>query len=347
MSVSKEQFGTTKDGVGVTKFTITNKNGMSISLLDFGAIVQAIHVPDKNGKTADIALGFDDIAGYEVNNCYFGAFVGRHANRIGGAFFDLNGTGYQLQKNDGENNLHGGDPGFHKVMYRGDTAGESSVYFERVSPNGEQGFPGAMEVKVTYTLTDDNEFKIEYFARSDADTIYNPTNHTYFNFLGHDGGDITKHEVEINADAITESGVGLIPNGNFIQVEGTPFDFRQSKKVFLDIEADDEQLKNAGGYDHNFCLKKQPREYGYAGKVFEETTGRGMEIYTDLPGMQFYTGNFIGNEKGKDGAVYTKRTGMCFETQFFPNAVNVPAFTSCYLPKGEAFHSTTVYKFSW
>ena len=200
---------------------------------------------------------------------------------------------------------------------------------------------------MTYTLTDENEFKIEYFARSDADTIYNPTNHTYFNFLGHDGGDITKHEVEINADAITESGPGLIPNGNFIQVEGTPFDFRQSKKIFLDIEADDEQLKNAGGYDHNFCLKKEPREYGYAGKVSEETTGRSMEIYTDLPDMQFYTGNFIDHEEGKGGVVYTRRTGMCFETQFFPNAVNVPAFTSCYLPKGEAFNSTTVYKFSW
>ncbi|MBO6108668.1 MAG: galactose mutarotase [Eubacterium sp.] len=348
MAVVKEAFGKTKDGTGVTKFTITNKNGMSVSLLDYGAIVQAICVPKKNGGADDIALGFDDVAGYEVNSCYFGAFVGRHANRIGGARFDLNGTEYELQKNDnGCNNLHGGDPGYHKLMYRGDTAGESAVYFERVSPDMEQGFPGALEVKVTYTLTDENELVIEYFARSDADTIYNPTNHTYFNLLGHDGGDITHHKVKINADAVTESSKELIPNGKFIKVEGTPFDFREEKAIYLDIEADNEQLKNAGGYDHNFCLMKEPREYGYAGSFSEETTGRRVDIYTDLPGMQFYSGNFIEKENGKDGAVYTKRTGMCFETQFFPNAVNIPEFTSCYLPKGEAFNSKTVYKFSW
>ena len=347
MAVTKEAFGTTKEGVGVTKFTITNKNGMSISLLDYGAIVQAINVPDKDGNVADIALGFDNIADYEINGCFFGAFVGRHANRIGGARFDLNGTEFKLQKNDGDNNLHGGDPGYHKLMYKGDTAGENSVYFERVSPDMEQGYPGALELKVTYTLTDDNEFKIEYFARSDADTIYNPTNHTYFNLKGHDTGDITHHEVQINADAITEASADLIPNGNLIQVEGTPFDFRERKAIYLDINADNIHLKNAGGYDHNFCLKKEPREYGFAGKVWEPESGREMEIYTDLPGMQMYTGNFIEKENGKGGVTYGKRDGVCFETQFFPNAVNVPSFTSCYLPKGEAFNSTTIYKFNW
>ena len=347
MAVTKEQFGTTKDGVGVTKFTITNKNGMSISLLDYGAIVQAICVPNKDGEVKDIALGFDDVASYEVNGCFFGAFVGRHANRIGGARFELNGTEYKLLKNDGENNLHGGDPGYHKLMYRGDTAGDNSVFFERVSPDMEQGYPGALELKVTYTLTDDNEFKIEYFARSDADTIYNPTNHTYFNFLGHDGGDITHHTLKINADAITEASADLIPNGNLIQVEGTPFDFREPKDIYVDIEADNIHLKNAGGYDHNFCLKKEPREYGYAATVSEKTSGISMDIYTDLPGMQFYSGNFIEHEEGKSGTVYTKRSGMCFESQFYPNAVNVPSFVSCYLPKGEEFNSTTTYKFSW
>ncbi|MBR1873811.1 MAG: galactose mutarotase [Eubacterium sp.] len=347
MSVTKDQFGTTKDGVGVTRFTISNKNGMSVALLDYGATIQAICVPDKSGKVADIALGYDTVAGYEEGDVFFGAFVGRHANRIKGAKFNLNGVDFELQKNDGGNNLHGGDPFYGKLMYRGDTAGESSVYFERVSPSGEQGFPGALEVKVTYTLTDDNELKIEYFSRCDDNTIYNPTNHTYFNLKGEGSGTITDHILQINSDQVTVADDESIPTGEFIDVEGTAYDFRTPKRISDDIDADDPMLNAAGGYDQNFALRKDPRGYEKIATLSEETSGRSMEVYTDLPGVQFYSGNYIDKENGKGGHVYNKREGMCLETQFFPNAVNIPEFLSCYLPKGEAFNSTTVYKFAW
>ncbi len=347
MAVTKEQFGTTKDGVGVTKFTITNKNNMSVALLDFGATVQAINVPDKSGKVDDVVLGFDDVAGYEDGDTFFGAFVGRHANRIRNARFNLNGTDYDLQKNDGNNNLHGGEPWYNKVMYKGDTAGDNAVYFERVSPNGEQGFPGALEVKVTYTLTDDNELKIEYFARSDADTIYNPTNHSFFNLKGEGSGTVVEHSLQINADQVTKADGELIPTGEFIDVEGTAFDFRTTKKLSKDIDADDEMLKGAGGYDQNWVLRKDPRGYAKVATLSEESTGRSMDVFTDLPGVQIYSGNFLDGVSGKGGHVYNKRDAVCLETQFFPNAVNIPEFLSCYLPKGEAFNSTTVYKFNW
>ncbi|MCR4604616.1 MAG: galactose mutarotase [Eubacterium sp.] len=346
MSVEKKQFGTTSDGIGVTALTITNKNGLTATILDFGGIVQSLCVPDKNGKLDDIVLGYDTVADYEDNGPNFGAFVGRVANRTAGARFDLNGTEYKLEVNDnGVNNLHSGRPGFSRVMYKAENT-DNSVILERVSPGGEQGFPGALEVKLTYTLTDDNEFKIEYFARSDADTIYAPTNHSYFNLAGHDGGDITGHIVQINSDSVTKTDENQIPTGEFVNVEGTPFDFREEKMIKLDIDADDEQIKIGGGYDHNFALMKEPRAYGFAGKVTEKNSGRTMEIYTDLPGLQMYTGNSIGEEKGKNGVVYKRRHGVCFETQFFPDAVNHPEFASSYLAKGEAFNSVTVYKFT-
>mgnify|MGYP002621538214 CR=1 FL=1 len=346
MSVKKEQFGTTKDGVGVTKFTITNKNGLSVSLIDFGAAVQALCLPDKDGKSRDIALGYDTVEEYEAGQSNFGAFVGRVANRTGGATFELNGKRFNLEANDnGVNNLHGGTPAYNKLMYRADTY-DNSVYFERISPSGEQGFPGALEIKVTYTLNDDDELKIDYFARCDDDTIYAPTNHTYFNLKGHDAGDATDHYVQINSDSVTKSDDKQIPTGEFVKVEGTAFDFREEKIISADIDADDEQIKIAGGFDHNYALMKEPREYGYAGKVTSRESGITMEIYTDMPGLQFYSGNYMKPEKGKGGATYDRREGLCFETQFFPNAVNIPAFTSSYLPKGEEFKSTTVYKFT-
>lgn len=346
MSVTKESFGTTRDKVGVTKFTLANKNGMSVSLLDYGATVQSILVPDKNGKTADVVLGYDTITEYEDGGSCLGGFIGRHANRIGGAFFNLNGIDFYLQKNDGENNLHGGDPGYHKQMYRGDTAGESAVYFERVSPGGEQGFPGALEVKVTYTLTDDNELVIEYFARCDDNTIYNPTNHSYFNLKGEGSGTVTDHFLQVNADQITEAGDGNITNGRFIDVEGTPFDFRTPHRLSERIDDDHFMLQSSNGYDLNFVLRKDPRGFEKVATLSEETTGRSMEIYTDLPGIQVYTANYMDGEKGKGGHVYNGRDSIALETQFFPNAVNRPEFLSCYLPKGEAFESKTCYKFN-
>lgn len=344
MSVKTEKFGVTKEGKEVTLFTLENKNGMRADFIDFGANIVRLFVPDQNGKLDDIVLGFDDVAGYEENGCFFGSFIGRHGNRIGNAEFQLNGVTYELEKNDGDNNLHGGTPGYNKVMYKVETT-DNSVSFSRTSPDMEQGYPGNLDICVTYTLTDDNELKISYQAKTDKDTLCNVTNHSYFNLKGHDGGTITDHKVWIRANGFTETSDDLIPNGNIIDVTGTPMDFRTEKTIAQDIEADYEPLKIAGGYDHNFVLEKETGKMEKVAELLEETTGRRMEVYTDLPGMQLYTGNFIVKEDGKDGTEYTKRTGVCFETQFFPNSVNVPSFESCVLKAGDTFTSSTVYRF--
>lgn len=344
MSITKEEFGQTKNGEKVSKYTVTNKNGMSFSAIDYGACITNLNVADKNGNFDDIVLGFDDVAGYEVNGCFFGSFIGRHGNRIGDAKFSINGKTYEVEKNDGKNNLHGGTPGYNKVMYSVETT-DNSITFKRVSPDMEQGYPGNLDIAMTYTLTDDNELKIDYKTSSDADTLCNLTNHSYFNLKGHKGGQIIDHFVKIKANCFTETSDDLIPNGNIIDVTGTPMDFREGKKISEDIEADYKPLKIAGGYDHNFCLDIDGSKVELVAELSEETTGRKMEVYTDLPGMQLYTGNFIVKEDGKENTVYTKRTGVCFETQFFPNSVNVPSFKSCVLKAGESFTSTTVYKF--
>lgn len=344
MSVKTEKFGVTKEGKEVTLFTLENKNGMRADFIDFGANIVRLFVPDQNGKLDDIVLGFDDVAGYEENGCFFGSFIGRHGNRIGNAEFQLNGVTYELEKNDGDNNLHGGTPGYNKVMYKAETT-DNSVSFSRTSPDMEQGYPGNLDICVTYTLTDDNELKISYQAKTDKDTLCNVTNHSYFNLKGHDGGTITDHKVWIRANGFTETSDDLIPNGNIIDVTGTPMDFRTEKTIAQDIEADYKPLKIAGGYDHNFVLEKETGKMEKVAELSEETTGRRMEVYTDLPGMQLYTGNFIVKEDGKDGTEYTKRTGVCFETQFFPNSVNVPSFESCVLKAGDTFTSSTVYRF--
>lgn len=344
MSVTTSKFGTTKEGNEVTCYTVENKNGMRADFIDYGANIVRLFVPDQEGKLDDVVLGFDDVASYEVNGCFFGSFIGRHGNRIGDAKFELNGVTYELEKNDGANNLHGGTPGYNKVMYRAETT-ENSVTFSRVSPNMEQGYPGNLEISVTYTITDDNELKIFYQAKSDKDTLCNVTNHSYFNLRGHDGGEITDHKVWIQANGFTETSDDLIPNGNIVDVTGTPMDFRTKKTIGDEIEADYKPLKIAGGYDHNFALDKTAGKVEKVAELSEDTTGRTMEVYTDLPGMQLYTGNFIVKENGKNGTEYTKRNGVCFETQFFPNSVNVPSFDSCVLRAGETFTSTTIYRF--
>lgn len=344
VSVSTKNFGVTSDGKEVTLFTLENKNGMKAEFIDYGANIVSLFVPDKNGKLDDVVLGFDNVAAYEVNGCFFGSFIGRHGNRIGNAEFELNSITYQLEKNDGANNLHGGTPGYNKVMYKAETT-EDSVTFSRVSPDMEQGFPGNLEISVTYTITEDNELKISYKAKSDKDTLCNVTNHSYFNLKGHDGGEITDHKVWIKANGFTETTDDLIPNGNIVDVTDTPMDFRTKKAIGDEIEADYEPLKIAGGYDHNFVLDKETGKIEKVAELSEDTTGRTMEVYTDLPGMQLYTGNFIVKEDGKNGTEYTKRTGVCFETQFFPNSIHIPSFESCVLKAGETFASTTIYRF--
>ena len=345
MSITTKKFDVTKDGAEVTMYTITNKNGMSMSAIDYGAIIVSLFTPDKDGNMTDIVLGYDDIASYDAGDCYFGAFIGRHGNRIGDAKFELNGVTYELEKNDNDrHNLHGGTPGYHEVMYDVTTT-ENSITFSRVSPDMEQGYPGNLEVSMTYTLTDDNELKIDYKGKSDKDTIFNPTNHSYFNLKGHDAGTITDHELWIKANGFTETDEDLIPNGTILDVTDTPMDFRTKKVIGNDIDKDYEPLNVAGGYDHNYALDVEGGKLEKVAEISEVTSGRTMEVYTDLPGMQFYSGNFIEKEIGKGGAVYTIRTGMCFETQYYPNSMNLENFESCILKAGEEFNSTTVYKF--
>lgn len=344
MSMATRSFGTTKEGAAVTLYTITNKNGMSVSAIDYGANIVSLMVPDKNGVVEDIVLGFDDVAGYEVNGCFFGAFIGRHGNRIGQAKFELNGKTYELEKNDGANNLHGGTPGYHQVMYQASTT-DNSVTFTRVSPDMEQGYPGNLEISLTYTLTDENELKLDYVTKSDEDTLCNLTNHSYFNLKGHKGGEITDHIVTIKANGFTGTSDDLIPDGSIVDVTETPMDFRKPRRVADDIDSDYAPIVLAGGYDHNFVLDKPEGSFEKVAEVTEETSGRTMEVYTDLPGMQLYSGNFIEKENGKEGHIYTKRTGICFETQYFPNSINVPEFTPCVLKAGDTFRSATVYKF--
>ncbi|MBB2183879.1 galactose mutarotase [Lachnospiraceae bacterium MD1] len=349
MEITQKSFGKTSKGEEATLFTITNSNGMKVSLTNYGANVVSIIVPDKNGNFTDVALGFENIAGYEENGPGFGSFIGRHANRIGGAKFELNGKVYELDKNDGENNLHSGFLGYNKVMYDAEYYEDGdiiSVEFSRLSPHMEQGFPGNLDVSVTYSLTEDNELVIEYHAVSDKDTIVNFTNHSYFNLSGHDSGSILDHKVWIKANQFTPTDDGLIPTGELRDVSGTPMDFRTIKRIGQDIDADYEPLKLAGGYDHNYVLDISGAEVEKVAELIDDRSGRVMEVFTDLPGMQFYSGNFMQPvNNSKDGAVYQKRYGVCFETQYFPNSCNIPSFPSCVLKAGKEFDSVTIYKF--
>jgi Galactose mutarotase and related enzymes len=349
MSVSKKLFGTTKNGEQVTLYTLKNVNGMQASFLDYGANLVSLLVPDKNGKFEDVVLGYDTVAGYEANGPGFGSFIGRHANRIGGAKFNLNGKVYELDKNDGKNNLHGGAIGYNKHMYDVEIFEEEdmiSVEFSRLSPDMEQGFPGNLDISVTYSLTDDNELVIEYLAVSDQDTLVNLTNHSYFNLSGHKSGSVLEQKVWLDADQFTPTSEDLIPTGAFADVEGTPMDFRTLKAIGRDINEEYEPLKMANGYDHNYVLKTDGEEVKKVAELVDDKSGRTMEVYTDMPGIQLYSSNFLNNEPGKEGAVYKQRDGICFETQYFPNSCNIESFPSCVLRAGKEYDFVTIYKFS-
>lgn len=348
MGITKKSFGTTKNGEESTLITMENANGMKVSCSDYGALIVDVIVADSKGEYADVALGFDNVNEYEINAPFLGAFIGRHANRIGGAEFTLNGTRYKLEQNNGSNNLHSGTPFYHKMMYAYDTeegTGYSSVTFSRVSPDMEQGFPGNLELSVTYKLTDDNELYIIYNAESDKDTIVNFTNHSYFNLDGEGSGSVLDHIVQIDAANFTPTSEILVPTGEIRSVKGTPLDFTAPKRVGDDIDADYEPLKFGKGYDHNYVLDKGNGVFAKVAKA-TGTSGRYVEVYTDLPGMQFYTGNNIANaDNGKNGHSYHVRDGLCFETQFFPDSCNIDSFPSCVLKAGEKFYSQTMYKF--
>jgi len=348
MAIDKKSFGKTQDGREIFLYTLQNKNGMEVTISNFGGDVISIKVPDREGKVADVALAFDTVADYEKQGPYFGAIVGRYANRIAGGKFTLDGKEYQVPRNDGPNALHGGIKGFDKKVWdakeSSDAAGQH-LHLHYVSKDGEEGFPGNLATDVTYTLGDNNELKISYSATTDKDTVLNISNHTYFNLKGQGQGDILQHQIMINADRFTPVDAHLIPTGELKPVAGGPFDLRTPVAIGAHIGDSDEQLKLARGYDHNWVLNGGG-EFGLAAKVIEPTTGRVLEVLTDQPGVQFYTGNFLdGTAKGK-GSVYNYRNGFCLETQHFPDSPNHPKFPTTELKAGQKFQSTTIFRFS-
>lgn len=349
MSIEKTLFGKTPEGDDIFLFSMKNAKGMSVKLTNFGAILVSIFAEGENGQFDDVVLGFDDLNGYRVNIPYFGSTIGRNSNRIAGASFTLNDIEHHLEKNEGENNLHGGFDGYHKRVwaYEVRDGAAPSVTFSLFSPDGDQGFPGNLDVTVTYTLTDDNEVKIDYRAVSDQDTLVNLTNHSYFNLAGHDSGDISKHKLWIDADAFTPvSSAKCIPTGKCLAVQGTPMDFRQEKEIGRDIASDYEQLRFGGGYDHNWVLNTERGSVKKIACLTDEGSKRMMEVYTDLPGVQFYSGNVLSGVQGKGGATYNKRFGLCLETQYFPDAVHHANFETPFLKAGETYKTQTIYKFS-
>lgn len=343
-----QDFGTLKDGTKVSLITIENKQGMQLSMTDFGAAIVSLKVPDRNGKLTDVVLGYDKAADYETDTNAFGATLGRVGNRIAGASFTIEGKTYTLDANDGAQCLHGGFHAYHKRMWRYEVReDECAIAFSLHSPDGDQGFPGALDVIVTYSLDETNALHIRYFAISNDATPINMTNHTYFNLNGHDRGNIETQEVKIRAGFFTEINDEVYPNGNILSVKGTPFDFTAGHEIGRDIQAENLQLERAGGYDHNFVLDAYTGEIREVGRAYAPETGIEMTITTDQPGMQFYTANFIADgTKGKGGAVYHKRGGYCFETQGYPDAVHYTHFPDVVYQAGEPYDTETIYQFS-
>jgi aldose 1-epimerase len=350
-STSKKPFGKTLDGQPVDLYVLRNKSGAEASITNYGGAVVSLMVPDRNGKLADVVLGYDNADGYANGTSYFGALVGRYGNRIGHAQFVLDGQTYTLAKNNGENSLHGGIKGFNKARWTARTLSRKdgqSLELSYLSKDGEEGFPGNLKVSVIYTLTDANALQIEYSATTDKKTVVNLTNHSYFNLAGPGSGDILGHTLQIEADKFTPVDAGLIPTGELRDVAGTPFDFRKPTAIGARINQDEEQLKLGGGYDHNFVLRRanEPGE-SLAARVVEPTTGRVLEAWTTEPGMQFYTGNFLdGTGKGKGGIAYLRRSAFCLETQHYPDSPNQSKFPSVVVNPGERYHTITTYKFS-
>ncbi len=345
-AVTRQPFGSAA-GTPVEVYTLTNRHGVEVRAITYGAIITSIRVPDRKGVIADVALGFDSIEGYLTPHPYFGALVGRYANRIGNARFALDGRTYLLAANNGPNHLHGGVRGFDKYVWAAEPiAGASGIAFTRTSRDGEEGYPGRLEVRVSYVLTDASELVIEYQATTDRATPVNLTQHTYFNLAGHAAGTILDHELTIDADRFTPVGESLIPTGVLATVEGTPMDFRRATKVGARIDADTEQIRFGRGYDHNWVLNGGGTSPRLAARLVEPASGRTLEVSTTEPGLQFYTGNFLdGTVKGKGGAAYARRSGLCLETQHFPDSPNQPAFPTTILKPGGTYRSKTVWRF--
>ena len=347
MEIKKEGFGSTKEGQEVFLYTLQNQNGMQAKVTNYGAILTSLLLPDADGKLTDVVLGYDSVEPYEQNGSFFGATVGRSANRIAGAKFEIDGVTYQLDVNDGPNNLHSQfEIGFHKQIWEvKEDSGQNSVAFFYVSKDGEAGFPGTLDISVTYVLTEENALEIHYHGVSDRKTLINCTNHSYFNLSGHDAGNIEDHKLWLNATHYTPVVAGAIPTGEIAPVEGTPMDFTKQKRIGDEIESDFEQLKLVHGYDHNFVCDIETGHMEKIAEVTDEKAKRAMEVHSDLPGIQFYAGNCISDTVGKNGVTYTKRSGLCLETQYFPNSVNQEGFQSPIFDAGEEYQTTTIYKF--
>lgn len=347
--VTVQKFGRTVCGDVVSLYSLKNANGMQADVTDYGAILVSLMVPDKKGEMADVVLGYDRAKDYFVNGSCFGATIGPVANRTANATYELDGTIYNLLINDNENNLHSdGDRGFHKVMWDSQVKEEeNAVTFSYESQDGYLGFPGNRHFKVTYQLTEDNALQIHYYGDTDKNTLMNMTNHSYFNLKGHDcEQNIEDVEITINASRYTPVVRGAIPTGELAEVEGTPFDFRMPRVIGQDIDADNAQLKLVGGYDHNFVIDGyEPGKLQKVAVAEDKKAGRCMEVYTDLPGVQLYTGNSIAPEFGKQDALYIRRGGFCLETQFFPNSANDVNFIKPKVQPDKPFTSTTVFKF--
>lgn len=349
MGVDKRSFGQTAAGEAASLYHLENNSGAYIEVTDFGASLVKVMVPDRDGKLVDVVLGCDDVSGYETGDAYFGAVIGRNGNRIAGAQMQISGCVYRLVANDGENNLHSGPDGYERRLWReaGIDQRKNSVTFSLLSPDGDQGYPGVLHILVQYRFSDADEIIISYMVNSDADTVVNLTNHSYFNLDGQDQGSICDHWVTLQAHGYTPvKDSGGIPTGEIFPVEGTPMDFTSGRRVGEEIDSGYDQLDHMGGYDHNFVCD------GYREGVRRAValargpkSGITMKVVTDLPGMQFYTGNFLDGKVGKGGHIYQRRDGFCMETQFFPNSINEESFGSPILEAGKTYRSATSYCF--
>ena len=345
--IKKTGFGKTADGTPVEIYTLRNEKGMEARIMTYGGVLVSLKVPDKDGKYGDVVLGYDHLGDYLTNSPYFGAIIGRYGNRIAKGKFSLDGQEYTLATNNPPNHLHGGLKGFDKVVWKAkplQTFDGPALELTYLSKDGEEGYPGNLSVTVVYTVEEDNALRVDFTATTDKDTLCNLTQHSYFNLRG--SGDVLDHVVQINADKFTPVDATLIPTGELKPVDGTPFDFRKPTPIGTRINADNEQIKFGNGYDHNFVLNKFPREFRQAATVYEPTSGRVMEIWTTEPGVQFYTGNYLGGTiKGKGGWVYKQRDAFCFEPQGFPDSPNHSKFPSTELKPGDIYKNTILYKF--
>lgn len=351
MSITVKKICTEIDGKNISIFTLENSNEIKVDIMNFGGVVLSIYTPDKNGQLEDIVLGYENIQDYTTTTTYFGAIIGRYANRIGEANIRINDKTYNLAMNDGNNHLHGGIKGFDKVFWDGkilvDEDKEECLELSYLSVDNEENYPGNLRTVVRYKLTDYNELVIDYYAKSDKDTIVNLTNHSYFNLSGHNSGNILNHKLKIFSDKFTPTDNESIPTGEIYEVKETPMDFTELTTIGERIDVDYDQLLFARGYDHNWILKDQASEVKKAAVVKDEKSGRVLEVYTTKPAVQFYSGNYLSEKEiGKGGVPYSRRGGLCLETQYYPDSLRNPHFPNVILKANEEYRHKTIYKFS-